>query len=506
MSESHILVLGDQLNRGVGPLASAEPSETHVLMIESRALAASLPHHKQKLVLVFSAMRHFAEELRDEGFTVDYRKAEDFEAGLAGHLEAHPGATIRMMTPTDWGYERRLRETAERAGGRLETVPGGLWLTTPDEFDSWAEGRKSLRLEYFYREMRKKRGWLMEGDEPRGGTWNYDEENRKTPDADHGFPDPPVFGPDALTREVMEEVESGHADHFGTLDDFSWPVTRAQAVEALDDFLEHRLASFGPFEDAIVEDEPVLYHSLLSVPLNLGLLTPLEVCEAALERAEDGDVPIQSIEGFIRQILGWREFMRHVYRRSMPELREANGLEHELPLPDAYWGGETELRCLKRTVEQLQRTGHTHHIQRLMILGNVALISRVDPRELNHWVLGCYVDALDWVVTPNVMGMSQFADLGSFTSKPYAASANYVKRMSDHCGRCRFDPGKTVGDDACPLNAMYWDFIDHHRERWSENHRMALMVSSWERRDEEDREAVLRRAEEVRTALTRGNL
>jgi len=504
----HILVLGDQLNRSVEPLATALPAQTSVLMIESDSLARSLPHHKQKLVLVFSAMRHFARELEDLGFAVDYRKADGFEEGLRAYVEMNPGVSIEVMEPTDWGVEARLRTAIESSEGRLDVVPSGLWLTTKREFDVWAEGRTSLRQEYFYRESRKRLGWLMDGGEPVGGQWNYDNEIRKTPPADHVFPPPLEFEPDAITREVMNDVSSSYPDHFGTLDDFKWPVTRVQALAALDDFVENRLAAFGPYEDAIVEGEPVLYHSLLSVPLNLGLLHPLEVCERALEHAADAknDVPLPSIEGFLRQVLGWREFMRHVYRTKMPELRAANGLEHTHPLPEAFWGAPTDMRCLAKAVDQLRATGHTYHIQRLMVLGNLALIARVDPRELNEWFLGCYVDALDWVVTPNVMGMSQFADLGSFTSKPYAASGNYVNRMSDHCTACVFDPKETVGQNACPLNSLYWDFIDHHRETWSQNHRMRLMVRNWERRDEGERAAILERAKQVRAALTDGSL
>ncbi|NNF13087.1 MAG: cryptochrome/photolyase family protein [Gemmatimonadetes bacterium] len=502
-----MLVLGDQLNRSVEPLVSAVPESSRVLMIESAALAGALPHHKQKLVLVFSAMRHFARELEADGFEVDYRQCEDFEDGVVEYLSDYDGATLEVMRPTDWGYEERLREAADAAGGSLEVVDNGLWLTADEDFDSWAEDRKSLRLEYFYREERKRRGWLMEGDEPAGGEWNYDKKNRETPDDGHDFPDPPRFEPDELTQSVMEEVEERFPDHFGDLEDFAWPVTRDDALEALNDFVENRLAGFGPYEDAIVDEEPILYHSLLSVPLNLGLLTAEDVCERALERWREGDdVPIQSIEGFIRQILGWREFMRHIYRMKMPEIREANGLGHDLSLPGAYWGGKTDMRCIQRSVGQLQRTGHTHHIQRLMILGNFALIARVDPRELNEWFLGCYVDALDWVVTPNVMGMSQFADLGSFTSKPYAASANYVNKMSDYCGECRYDPKQSVGADACPLNSLYWAFIDHHAERWSSNHRMALMLRNWERREEEDRSEILAKAETVREALADGGV
>jgi deoxyribodipyrimidine photolyase-related protein len=502
----HVLVLGDQLTRSVGPLAHAEPEETTVLMIESAGLASAIPHHKQKLVLVFSAMRHFAEGLQADGFRVDYRQASDFGTGVAEHLLETGADRLTVMAPTDHGYLERLRAATVGGGAELVVVPNELWLTSEEEFDAWADGRKTLRLEYFYRAVRKKLGWLMDGDEPRGGRWNFDADNRRTPEPGHRFPGSVSFAPDAQTREVIDMVEARWPEHFGTTEGFGWPVTRGQALEALDDFLRHRLTDFGPFEDAMVESEPVLYHSLLSVPLNLGLLHPREVCERALAFAADPahDVPLQSIEGFIRQILGWREFIRHVYRRLMPDLREANALGHDLPLPEAYWGARTGMRCVGQAVQQLQATGHTHHIQRLMVLGNFALVARVDPRELNDWFLACYVDALDWVVTPNVMGMSQFADLGSFTSKPYAASGKYVDRMSDHCARCSFDPRKTVGDDACPLNALYWDFIDHHAERWRENPRMALMVRNWERRAPEARAEILAKAASIRERLAPG--
>lgn len=508
MSGRHLLVLGDQLDRRAGPLADAEPESTRVLMIESDTLAREVPHHKQKLVLFFSAMRHFAAALEADSFSVTYLHADDFESGIATYLDRHPGASLDFVRPTDHGYEARLCSAIRDGGGEPRPLESRLWLTDDDEFDRWAEGRKTLRLEYFYRTVRKRRGWLMDGDEPLGERWNFDEENRETPDAGHDFPAAPRFEPDDLTREVMTEVEERYPDHFGSSDGFAWPVTREHALEALDDFVEHRLAHFGPYEDAMVDGEAVLYHSLLSPALNLGLLHPREVCERALDafHEADGAIPLQSIEGFIRQILGWREFMRHVYRRGMPELREANGLEHDVPLPGLYWGERTEMRCLASTIEQLRATGHTHHIQRLMVLGNFALIARVDPRELNDWFLGCYVDALDWVVTPNVMGMSQFADLGGFTSKPYAASGKYVNRMSDYCAGCRYDPKKTVGEDACPLNSLYWDFLDHHTDRLSENPRMSLMLANWRRRDGEKKREILARAGAVRDALAAGEL
>jgi deoxyribodipyrimidine photolyase-related protein len=504
----HLLVLGDQLNREAGPLARADAGRTTVLMIESEEIAKALPHHKQKLVLFFSAMRHFARSLEADGFTVDYRKSASLASGVGEHLASHGVRLLELMEPSDWGVREPIERAAAEVGVELAVSPNELWLTTPEEFDGWAKGRKSLRLEYFYREMRKHRGWLMVDGKPAGGRWNYDADNRQIPEAGHEFPSVERFPPDSLTAALIEEVSERWPDHFGSVEGFAWPVTREQALAALDDFLEHRLRLFGPFEDAIVEGEATLYHSLLSVPLNLGLLHPEEVCQAALEHAADPlhGVPRQSIEGFIRQILGWREFMRHVYRRQMPGLREANGLEHIEPLPDLYWGAGTRMRCLSESVRQLAETGHTHHIQRLMVLGNFALIAGVDPRELNDWFLACFVDALDWVVTPNVMGMSQYADLGSFTSKPYAASGKYVHRMSDHCGSCAYDPRSSVGDDACPLNSLYWSFVDRHRDRFAANPRMALIAKNWGRRDPDTKTEILARASTVIEEMREGRL
>ena len=489
-------------------MARAEPGETRVLMIEARSIATALPHHKQKLALVFSAMRHFARSLVERGFEVAYLEAADFSDGISTYLSQHEGARIDVMAPTDWGVGDELVDAAQRAGGYVDIVENEIWLTTDNEFDAWAEGRNSLRLEYFYRSMRAARGWLMVEGKPAGGKWNYDADNRQTPEKGHRFPGLQTFPPDDLTQEVLDDVCTRWPHHFGSAEHFVWPVTRGDALQALDDFLEHRLAEFGPYEDAMVDGEDVLYHSLLSVPLNLGLLHPREVCERALQQAADpaSGVPLASIEGFIRQILGWREFIRHVYRTRMPELRVENGLEAERPLPDFYWSGQTQMRCVGQSVDQVVRTGHAHHIQRLMVLGNFALIAGIDPRELNDWFLATFVDALDWVVTPNVMGMSQFADLGSFTSKPYAASGKYVDRMSDYCAECVYDVKSVDGPNACPMNSLYWSFIDRHEDRWMSNHRMAMITRGWMKRDPEKKRVILERAADVHRRLASGEL
>ena len=506
----HVLVLGDQLTRQVGPLAGADPERTSVLMVESEELARSLPHHRQKLVLCFSAMRHFAAELEADGFGVHYKRAAaSFDDGIGAYLRQFRGVTLTVMEPNDHGWAERLTEAVERHGGDLEIVPNELWLTSKELFDGWANDRDRVRLEHFYRRVRTEFGLLMTEDgDPEGGRWNFDRLNRETPDDEHVFPDPPAFPPDALTQEVAAYVSDAFPDAFGDVGTFAWPVTRDQALDALRDFCENRLRHFGPFEDAMLADEPVLYHSQLSVPLNLGLLHPREVVEMAIEHYRDGrrNIPLQSIEGFVRQVIGWREFLRHVYRRRMPSLRAMNALEHDAELPDLYWTGDTRMHCLATCVDQVRRTGWAHHIQRLMVLGTFGLIAGVRPQALLDWFTAAFVDALDWVMVPNVIGMSQYADGGGFTTKPYAASANYVDKMSDYCRSCSYDRNAKVGADACPFNSLYWDFLDRHQERLDGNPRMNMVLASWKRMDDDRKDAIRQRAADVKARLAAGEV
>lgn len=510
----HVLVLGDQLASHVGPLADADPGGTSVLLIESGAWARRRRYHRQKLVLVYSAMRHFAEALRERGFDVHEYRVDAFEDGLARYLEAEPGAQLELMAPPEHGLADRLREAVRARGGELRIVPNALWLSHDGDFDAWAEGRSSYRLEHWYREERRRTGWLMSGDgQPEGGTWNLDRENRQAVPPGTTFRPPSRFPPDGITREVGEWVERGFPELPGDVAGFGWPVTRADALAALDDFVEHRLRDFGPYQDALVDGERALAHSLLSAPLNLGLVSAQEACEAALAAYADKDrqadpdraIPLSSIEGFVRQLLGWREFLRHIHRHRMPGIARANALGHTAPLPDLYWTGDTDMRCLGEAVRSVLETGHAHHIQRLMVLGNWALLAGVDPREVDEWFLALFVDAFDWVVIPNVMGMSQWADQ-SFTSKPYVSGGAYIDRMGDHCGRCRFDPGQRVGDAACPFTSLYWDFVERHADRLGGNARMGTMVRSWRRREEADRRAILERANEVKELAARNAL
>ncbi len=495
----HIFVLGDQLNLRVGPLSRADPSQTVVLMVESIAHGTARPYHKQKLALIYSAMRHFRLALEAAGFTVSYQACETWEQGIAAHLETYPNSILELMQPADFGIAGLLEGIVTAHGGRLEVVENELWLSSNADWQRFAKGKKQLRMEFFYRQMRQQTGWLMDNGEPIGGQYNFDADNRQPPPKDHVFPPKLEFLPDELTRQTMAWVSERFPDHFGTLQTFNWAVTREDALTALEHFMTHRLENFGPYEDAMLSGESQLYHSLLSPAINLGLLTAIEVCEAALKHSSR--VPLPSLEGFLRQILGWREFMHHVYNAKMPALRSSNGLEHFAALPDLYWTGQTDMNCLHHAVTRLLESGHTHHIQRLMVLGNFALLLGVEPQQLNEWFLFGYVDAYDWVVTPNVIGMSQFADLGGFTSKPYIAGGAYIDRMSDYCAGCKYDPKRSSGANACPFTTLYWDFIQRHTSRFNGHPRMGMAVNAWKKRSETDKSAILERAGEIKAQL-----
>jgi len=501
-----VLVLGDQLTRQVGPVAERDEP---VLMVEATAFARKLPYHPHKLVAVFSAMRHYRDALRADGRTVHYQRAETFREGLSAHFADHPGDELVVMDPASHGASERLETIVADCGGSLDVVPNDLFLTTPAEFDEWAGDRETPRHEEFYRFQRRRTGYLMDGDDPEGGEWNYDDQNRETPPADYDPPDPPAFEPDSTTRDVEAWVgetfdggydEPPYGGDWADPEPFRWPVTRADAVTALDSFVRDRLALFGDYQDAMLGEEWALHHSLLSVPLNLGLLHPGEVVEAAVDAYEQRDLPLNSVEGFVRQVLGWREFVRHVYRREMPAMATANQLGADRDLPDAYWTGETDLACLADAVAGVRRRGYSHHIERLMVLSNFATLLGVEPAAVNRWFHAGYVDAFHWVTTPNVVGMGTFGS-DAVGTKPYVSSANYVGRMSDHCGDCVYDPDATTGERACPFNALYWDFLARHEERLRSNHRMGLVYSHLDDKRGDELDAIRERARTVRERI-----
>lgn len=490
-----VLVLGDQLSHDIAALRAADKARDVVVMAEVLAEGCAVPHHPQKIALILSAMRHFAEELRAQGWQVAYSRLDD-----ADNSQSIPGELLRRAAETGAGEVLATRPGDWRLIAALEAVPLALCLLPDDrflcseaEFALWAKGRKQLRMEHFYRDMRRRTGLLMEGEAPAGGRWNFDAENRKPATPDLFRPRPPRFLPDAITAEVLDLVERSF-DHFGALRPFGWATDRAGALQALDHFIRQSLPRFGDEQDAMLRDDPTLSHSLLSPYLNLGLLSPLEVCQRAEAEWQAGRAPLAAVEGFIRQILGWREFLRGIWALQWPDYPTRNALGHRRALPPLFWGAPTGMACLGAVVAQTRDTAYAHHIQRLMVTGNFALLAGVDPAQVHEWYLAVYIDALEWVEAPNVIGMSQFADGGLFASKPYVSSGAYINRMSDYCGTCRYRADQRSGEGACPFNLLYWHFIDRHSERLAANPRLAPILRGWAKRPEAERAGVLAEA------------
>lgn len=488
------------------PCVPRHPDDGPVLLVESRAKSSALPYHKQKLVLVLSAMHHFAAELRADGFDVEVINARSYIDGLKEVVARRRPARVVAMRPREWGMERALR-IARRdrvLGVDLELFDDGgdgrHFLLTREELHRWAEGRQVLRMEHFYAHMRKKTGWLMdEHGKPLGGKLSFDTDNREPPGAERP---PPLIrhAPDAITRDCMERVRAwGHG--WGDLDGFDWPVTRAGALTELDHFFAERAALFGRYQDAMIGGERFLWHTRLAPAMNLGLLSPREVCERVVAEHGAGRMPLASAEGLLRQILGWREYVRAMYWVRMPKMRRANALGAARPLPDFYWEPErTEMRCMREAVSQVKETGYAHHIQRLMVLGNFALLAGIEPLALSHWFWAGFVDAYEWVELPNVHGMALFADDG-FTTKPYAASGAYIDRMSDHCASCRYRVKERSGDHACPFNALFWAFLVRHRSRFGSHPRIGALYRAWDRFGDDERGRVLASADRTLASL-----
>ncbi len=499
-----ILILGDQLSHDLATLRGADPAVDVVMMAEVMAEATAVPHHPQKIALILAAMRQFAKELAARGFKVLYGPLDDPQtapslgAEVLRRMEQTGARQVVAVTPGDW----RLRAELERVGVHL--VPDDRFLCPPEVFANWAKGRKELRMEWFYRDMRRRTGLLMQGDQPVGGQWNFDHDNRKRAAPDLLRPKPLRFAPDAQTEAVLDLVAERFAGHFGHLRPFGWAVSRAQALEALDHFITHSLPRFGEEQDAMLAGDAVLSHSLLSPYLNLGLLGPLEVCQRAEAEYHAARAPLNAVEGFIRQIIGWREYMRGIWAVMGPDYTARNALGHDAALPAVYWGGATGMACMAAAVRQTRDLAYAHHIQRLMITGNFALLSGVDPAHVHAWYLAVYVDALEWVEAPNVIGMSQFADGGVLGSKPYVSSGAYIDRMSDYCKGCAYDVKVKVGPKACPFNLLYWGFLDRHRARFEGHPRMAQMYRTWDKMAPDHKAQVLSGAGDIRAALAGG--
>ncbi|MGV1754352.1 cryptochrome/photolyase family protein [Agrobacterium sp. CG674] len=488
-----VFILGDQLSPSMSSLRGADPASDVILMCEVAEETTYVRHHRKKIIFILSAMRHFAEELAGLGFTVRYVRLDDEDntGSFTGELkravdDLHP-QTIVVTEPGEWRVLTEMKRWEAETNVHVDIRADDRFLCSHEEFARWADDRKQLTMEFFYRDMRRKTRLLVEGDVPTGGRWNFDSENRSPGKPDLFRHRHPRFAPDETTRAVMDLIEARFPDHMGSANGFAFAVTRADAQASADAFISDFLPKFGETQDAMVTGDPFLNHSLLSFYINIGLLDPLSVCQAAERAYLQGDAPINAVEGFIRQIIGWREYMRGIYWRFMPEYAQRNFFAAKRPLPDFFWTAKTDMACLATVIGETIENAYAHHIQRLMITGNFAMLAGLDPHALHEWYLEVYADAYEWVEMPNVIGMSQFADGGLLGSKPYAASGAYISRMSDYCENCQYDVKRKTGEGACPFNALYWDFLDRNAEKLFGNRRLAQPYATWRRMSEEKR-------------------
>ena len=503
-----VLVLGDQLSPDLSALVKTDKANDVVVMAEVADEASYVPHHPKKIAFTFAAMRKFAEVLSDDGWQVAYTQLDDPDnaGSITGELlrraEEFDAAGVVYTEPGEWRLIKALGEMPIKT----HSLSDARFIATHQEFEDWADGRKQLRMEYFYRDMRRKTGLLMDGDQPEGGKWNYDHDNRKPAPDQVDFGGPMQFKTDNIVDEVLDLVEARFPDNFGTLRPFWFATDTGQARQHLAHWLKGGLPKFGDFQDAMLDGNRFLYHAVIGLYINAGLLDPLEVCEKAAQAYHDGDAPLNAVEGFIRQIIGWREYVRGIYFLEGPDYAASNALGHDRKLPAVYWGGDTKMNCMAKAVAQTRDEAYAHHIQRLMVTGNFALLAGIDPAEVHEWYLAVYADAYEWVEAPNVIGMSQFADDGIIASKPYISSGNYIHKMSDHCKSCAYKVQDKTGEKACPFNLLYWHFLDRHRDRFSNNPRMGNMYRVWDRMDETRRETVLKEADALLGRLDAGEV
>ena len=491
------LILGDQLSESISSLNDYNPNTDTILICEVWDEATYVKHHKKKIVLLFSAMRHFAEMLRSKGFNIQYIPLDHPEntGSLQGEikriLSQQPVERIVVTQPNEYRVLAHMLDLKNELNIKFEIREDNRFLCSSDEFSVWATSKKQLRMEYFYREMRKKHQILIDANQPVGGQWNYDNDNRKPPK--QGLQIPPLYKieTDDITQEVITLVSNRFHNHFGEITPFNFAVTRTDALQVLNQFVQQRLPYFGDYQDAMIEGEPWMFHSHISFYLNCGLLLPLECIQAAETAYHQQKAPLNAVEGFIRQILGWREYVRGIYWLNMPEYSQYNFFETHRKLPHFYWTANTKMNCLRQCVLETQQNAYAHHIQRLMVLGNFALLAGIDPKEVNEWFLIVYADAYEWVELPNVSGMILFADGGYLASKPYAAGGNYINKMSNYCKNCSYKVTQKNGAQACPFNYLYWDFLDRNRQKLAKNPRVSMMYRTLDRMSE-DKQAAIR--------------
>lgn len=506
---SLILVLGDQLTDTLPAIRNASTQDDTILMAEVREEATYVKHHKKKIAFLFSAMRHFAQSLRDNHYNVTYVEYEDDNnqgdllAQVKHTLENNTFDNVIVTFPGEYRLLKSMQQWENVLGLPVVIEEDDRFLSTPSDFAQWAEGKKQLRMEFFYREMRRKHRILLDGKDPIGGKWNYDAQNREPMSAHQDIPKKTGFTPDDITQTVLALVERHFNDHFGTLDNFDFAVTRDNALTVLNTFIEERLPHFGQYQDAMVEGKPWLYHAHIGFYLNCGLLTPKEAITAAEQAYHSGTAPLNSVEGFIRQILGWREYVRGFYWHFMPGLKTDNYFNNDRKLPDFYWHGRTNMNCMRQCIKETHDNAYAHHIQRLMVIGNFSLLTELSPDEVQAWYLLVYADAYEWVELPNVAGMILYSDGGNLASKPYVSSGSYINKMSNYCKNCGYQVSKKTGPKACPFNYLYWHFIDKHKETLSNNPRMAMMYKTYSRMKDENIEAMKQDATIFLTKLTK---
>lgn len=495
------LIFGDQLSHNLTNFVNFDLKNDVVLMCEVIEEASYVAHHPKKIAFIFSAMRHFALELQEKGAQVEYTKFDDddnlgsFDEELKKAIKKYNPQKIILTEPSEYRVWQKVLVWQKEFKIPFEIFADNRFLCSQIEFRKWAKGKKQLRLEFFYREMRKKHKILLDEKlQPIGGKWNYDVQNRKSPKENMFSPKRISHKKDQIIKEVLELVGKNFSKNFGDLLPFHFAVNRKQALIEAQHFIDELLPNFGDYQDAMVSDEPYLYHSLLSSYINIGLLEPLEICKMAQQAYFDGKASLNSVEGFIRQILGWREYVRGIYWLFMPKYLESNFFNAENNLPEFYWGKKTEMFCVAESVKNTKEHSYSHHIQRLMITGNFALLAAINPKEVHSWYLAVYADAFEWVELPNTIGMALHGDGGIMASKPYAASGKYISRMSNFCQKCSFDPEITVGEKACPFNSLYWNFIDKNEDKLKKNQRMQFVYPTWYKMTSEKRDLILNQA------------
>ncbi|MBI60451.1 cryptochrome/photolyase family protein [bacterium] len=502
-------IFGDQLSMDLPSLKTTSSSDL-VFMTEVNQEATHIKHHKKKLVFIFSCMRHFANALQKKKLNVEYSYLTDshnqgsFKAECRRIISKHNIRKIILTEPSEYRVLEDVLTWETEFEIPVEVLEDTRFLCSKSRFKKWANGKKQLRMEFFYREMRKEYDILMENDKPVGNEWNFDSQNRQSAPENLKIPQCHHVKEDDITIHVKDMVNDYFSDHFGDTEPFFYAVTRSDALICLKDFITTRLAHYGTYQDAMIEDEPFMFHALISLYLNCGLLGPMECILAAQEAYYQKKAPLNSVEGFIRQVLGWREYIRGIYWLKMPDYKEENALDASRPLPSFFWSGETAMNCLNVAINQTKKNAYAHHIQRLMVLGNFSLLAGLDPHAVNEWYHIVYADAYEWVELPNVSGMVLFADGGVVASKPYAASGSYIKKMSNYCKNCAYSPDKKIGKGACPFNYLYWNFFLVNYNKLKSNPRLGMAYRTLNGFDDDKKLAIQEQASEFVNYFDKG--